>query len=184
MRLFTAIDIPDATRAALQDLLRDLRPAAALKWSPPSNLHITTKFIGEWPEERLGEIQEALRQIPQPSPIEIGIRGVGWFPNPHSPRVLFAAIQAGPDLPALAKATNDALEAIGIPLEEKPFSPHLTLARIKEPVPLGPLRQKIAARESLDFGTFSAASFHLYVSETRPGGSVYTKLAEFPLIRA
>src|SRR5713101_8443752 len=63
MRLFTAIDIPEEVRAALRSLLARLRPLANLRWSPVENMHITIKFIGEWPEARLGEIQEALRKV-------------------------------------------------------------------------------------------------------------------------
>ncbi len=74
--------------------------------------------------------------------------------------------------------------ALGIRSEKRPFSPHLTLARIKERVELQPLREAIAALPSLEFGAFQAAGFFLYRSTLRPTGSVYTKLAEFPLTRS
>ena len=70
--------------------------------------------------------------------------------------------------------------AIGIAREQRPYSPHLTLARIKERLDLQPLREAIAAQASLEFGRFEAGSFFLYRSQLRPTGSVYTKLAEFP----
>jgi 2'-5' RNA ligase len=90
-------------------------------------------------------------------------------------------VEAAPDLAALAAETDRALDPLGLPPEGRPFSPHLTLARIKEPVPLQSLREAIAALPSLDFGSFTAASFFLYHSRPGPSGSVYTKLAEFPL---
>jgi RNA 2',3'-cyclic 3'-phosphodiesterase len=180
MRLFTAIDIPTAVKRNLEALLGRLRPTARLKWSPPGNLHITTKFVGEWPEERLEDLKAALAAVPSREALEISVQGLGWFPNPHSPRVFWAAVKAPPALAHLAKETDTALVRIGVPSETKPFSPHLTLARIKEPVPLAAMRQAIAGLESDDFGLFTADRFYLYLSEMRPSGSVYTRLAEFP----
>lgn len=180
MRLFTAIDLPDEVISNLKRLLNRLRPSARLKWSPPENLHITTKFIGEWPEERLDEIHTALGAFSNHEPIAIDIRGLGFFPNPHAPRVFWAGIHASADLASLAAETDAALAGLGIEPEKRAFSPHLTLARIKEPVPMQPLRETIAALPSLDFGSFVADRFHLYQSRLAPSGSVYTKLSEYP----
>jgi 2'-5' RNA ligase len=181
MRLFTGLDLPAAVSASLEDLLRHLRPAARLNWSPVANLHVTTKFIGEWPAGRLDELKNALAAVPRPSRLPIAIRGLGWFPNPHQPRVLFAAVDAPPALADLHRATDQALVSLGVPAETKRYSPHLTLARIRETTDLGPVRQRIAQLDSVDFGRFDATGFHLYLSEPQAGGSVYTKLASFPL---
>jgi 2'-5' RNA ligase len=183
MRLFTAIDLPEGVVAALARLIEQLRPTARIHWSPPENLHITTKFIGEWPEARQGELTAALQALPRFEPIPIEIRGLGYFPNPHSPRVFWAGIHASPALAELASATDRALARLGIPAEKRPFSPHLTLARIKEPVPLAALRQAIAALPETDFGSFTADRFYLYLSTLRPSGSVYTRLSDFAFQR-
>jgi RNA 2',3'-cyclic 3'-phosphodiesterase len=183
MRLFTAIDMPDEVLRNLEALLDRLKPTARLKWSPPSNLHITTKFIGEWPEDRLQELNRALSALPARSAFDIRIRNVGFYPNPHSPRVFFAGIEAPDDLAALAREIDQALAAIGVPPEQRAFTPHLTLARIKEPVPLQKLRQTIAELPSLEFGSFTAGQIYLYRSCPQPSGSVYTKLSEFPLLK-
>ena len=183
MRLFTGLDLPGDVVANLAELLRRLKPAARIQWSPPANLHVTTKFIGEWPEDRLGELKAALAALPGRDAIRVRIRQVGFFPNPHSPRVFWCGIEA-PGLPELAADTDSATAALGIPRETRPFSPHLTLARIKERVDLQPLREAIAALASREFGSFQAASFYLYQSTRRPTGSVYTKLAEFPLTKS
>ncbi len=177
MRLFTGLDLPDEVVHSLRKFLDHLEPTARISWSPPENLHITTKFIGEWPEERLGELKSALASLPPRPPIPVHIRRVGFFPNPHAPRVFWCGIEA-PGLDALAAATDQATAALGIPPETRAFSPHLTLARIKERVNLQPLRQAIAALPSLDFGAFVAGRFFLYQSRPGPKGSVYTKLAE------
>jgi 2'-5' RNA ligase len=96
--------------------------------------------------------------------------------------VFWCGIEA-PGLEKLAADTDRATAALGIPAEKRPFSPHLTLARIKEKPDLQPLREIVAAQPSLDFGQFEAPSFFLYQSQLRPSGSVYTKLAEFPLAK-
>jgi 2'-5' RNA ligase len=181
MRLFSGLDLPSEVIDALEVLLDKLRPAARLKWSPSANLHITTRFIGEWPEDRLPDLRAALAGIPCHPPVPIHIRNLGFFPNPRSPRILLAGVEAAAGLAALASETDRALDALGLKPEGRPYHPHLTLARIKEPVPLQKLREAIAALPSQDFGSFSADRFFLYQSRQGPGGSGYTKLAEFPL---
>jgi RNA 2',3'-cyclic 3'-phosphodiesterase len=182
MRLFTGLDLPAEVVRNLERLLEKLRPAARIHWSPPANLHITTKFIGEWPEERLEELKAALAGIPSRQPIHGRIRQVGFFPTPRSPRVFWCGIEA-PGLEALAADTDRATSALGIASETRAFSPHLTLARIKERLNFDPLHQAIAALPSLEFGEFEARGFFLYQSSLHPTGSVYTKLADFPLLK-
>lgn len=182
MRLFTAIDLPPPVRRNLEQLIERLRPTARIKWSTPENLHITTKFIGEWPRERLSELEAVLKELAPPAPFPVALRGLGFFPNPHSPRVFWAGVEAPASLAELARRTDAALAELGVPRETRPFSPHLTLARIKEPVPLAALQRALARLESLEFGEFEADRFSLYQSELRPAGSVYTKLTEFPFL--
>ena len=180
MRLFTGLEMPAEVVRNLERLLERLRPTARINWSPPANLHITTKFIGQWPEERLAELQAALAKLPSREPIEVAIHRVGFFPNPHSPRSFWCGIEA-PALAGLAADTEGATSSLGIAAETRQFSPHLTLARIKDRPNLQALREAVAALPSLDFGRFEAHSFFLYQSTLHPAGSVYTKLAEFPL---
>jgi 2'-5' RNA ligase len=183
MRLFTGLDVPAEVVANLEELLRRLKPTARIGWSPLANLHVTTKFIGEWPEDRLGELTAALAGIPRRGAIAVRIRQVGFYPNPHSPRNFWCGIEA-PGLAELAADIDSATAALGIAPERRAFSPHLTLARIKERADLQPLREAIAALPTLEFGAFQAEGFFLYQSKLRPTGSVYTKLAEFPLTRS
>ena len=179
MRLFTGIGLPTNVTAAIEQLLQALRPLAHLKWTPVCNLHVTTKFIGEWPADRLDEMKTALAGVPARPPVEVHVRGVGWKPNPHSPRLFWTTVDA-PALADLARDIDAALEKLGVAREERPYTAHLTLARIKMPVPLEQVRRKIAQMESLDFGAFEAREFLLYLSEPGAAGSLYTKLAGFP----
>jgi 2'-5' RNA ligase len=179
MRLFAGLDLPAATVRNLEELLDRLRPTARIPWSPPANLHITTKFIGEWPLDRLDQLREALSALPQRPLVEVNVAKVGFFPNARAPRVFWCGIEAH-GLERLAADTDDATGRLGIARETRPFSPHLTLARIKERLDLKRLQEAIAALPSVDLGRFQACSFFLYQSQVRPTGSVYTKLAEFP----
>lgn len=182
MRLFTALDLPADVRQSLQRLLDRLRPTAQLNWCSVENLHITTKFIGEWPDERLGELMTALGKMPRLGEIRLRLRNVGWFPNERAPRVFWVGIEASASLEALAQALDVELGKLGVPRETRPFSPHLTLARIKGTVDLSRLRRTIQQLPSLEFGEFSTDTFHLYRSDLRPTGAVYTRLASFPLV--
>ena len=183
MRLFTGMDLPPDVVTNLEDLLLKLKPSAQINWSPPRNLHVTTKFIGEWPEERLEELKGALAGLLAREPIQVSIEKLGFFPNPHSPRVFWAGIHAGDILAGLARDTEAVLVPLGVAKEERAYSPHLTLARIKTPGKQPALLQAVAMLPSLEFGSFVADRFHLYQSRTAPSGSVYTKLAEFPFAK-
>jgi 2'-5' RNA ligase len=176
VRVFTALDIPKEVRGALADALARWKPLAKISWSPIDNLHITTKFIGEWPEARLDELKEALAAVPRTGSIGIAIRGIGWFPNERRPRVLWAGVDADASLAKLAHATEQAVAKLGVAVEERPYSPHLTLARVREAVPLDTLRAAVA-KANHDFGNFRAEHFKLYLS----AAGRYTPLASFPL---
>lgn len=181
MRLFIGIDVPYEMRRNLELLLQHLQPKADIQWSSLKNLHITTKFIGDWPDDELGVLKDALHEVPVSGDIRVAIQGLGWFPNPHQPRVFYAGIQAFDALKDLARETDLLCAQLDIPPELKPYHPHLTLARIRRPTDLFPLKKAIAELPSVEFGNFTATHFHLYESKLLPGGSAYTKLASYPL---
>jgi 2'-5' RNA ligase len=183
MRLFTGIALPPRVLDNLARVLKELRPLASLNWSPVENLHITSKFIGQWPEERLAELESALENVNFGRVFEVAIAGFGYFPNPHHPRAFFAGVQAGPGLAELAHAIDGTLRPLGVAKEDRPYTPHLTLARIKHE-DIRALREHIAKMTNFDFGTFQASEFHLYLSKTGPKGSIYTPLATYPLLAA
>ena len=109
MRLFTAIDLPPEVIGRLDGLIAKLRPLARIGWSPAANLHITTKFIGQWPEERLPQLTAALSGVGCRAPIPIRVGGLGFFPNRKSPRVFWAGVEAPAELGALARDTDATL---------------------------------------------------------------------------
>jgi RNA 2',3'-cyclic 3'-phosphodiesterase len=185
MRLFTAIDLPPELTWKLERLLSLLRPEALIKWSPLDNLHVTLKFIGEWPQERLEELETALAELAPREPFTIELRDLGWYPNERSPRVLWAGVHAPPALAELARDTENLLaERFGIPKEDRPYSPHLTLARIKNPVPLNQLRRKVEELQPAAMGSFSANQFRLYRSDPGSQSSIYRSLRSFSFEKA
>jgi RNA 2',3'-cyclic 3'-phosphodiesterase len=175
LRLFTAVDIPPDAKAALAALLDRLRPLAKLHWIPVEKLHITTKFIGEWPEERLDDLKQALGTVRGSTSIEIVIRRVGWLPNPRSARLLYAGVEASEPLSALAAATERAADGIGVPIEDRIYRPHVTLARTRKQVPVDALKRALEEIELSAIGSYQASAFALYLS----AGGKYTKLQEF-----
>jgi RNA 2',3'-cyclic 3'-phosphodiesterase len=179
MRLFTAIALPQDTLLRLDRLLAALRPEALIKWNPLDNLHITTKFIGEWPDARMEELNEALADVAPRTPFPVHIEGMGWFPNERAPRVLWAGVNGGPQLSSLAAETEERLVALGIPREDREFSPHLTLARIKNPVPLRALRQKVHEMQPVSIGKFEVSQFALFRSDPGSNASIYRQLRDY-----
>jgi 2'-5' RNA ligase len=183
MRLFTGLSIPDNVAAALGSVLAELRKTAKLRWSPVENLHITSKFIGEWPEERLPELQHALAAVEAPEPFEITVARFGFLPNPHRPKIFFAGVRGGAGLMELAGRIDVALGAIGVKREERAYTPHLTLARIVNE-DIGRLRERIATMPSPEFGSFTVRDFHLYLSKQGPTKSAYSIIDTYPLEKA
>jgi RNA 2',3'-cyclic 3'-phosphodiesterase len=180
VRLFVAMDIPEEVRAAVVALVTRLRPAARdARWARIEGLHVTLKFIGEVPEEKVGAIITALKGIALAKPIALNFHGLGFFPNERRPRVLWAGIEAGPELATLAASVEMALIPVGIPREDRAFSPHLTLARFDSPRSLDRLHAAIDAAGPQDFGSTIAKEFHLYRSVLKRGGAEYIRVATF-----
>jgi 2'-5' RNA ligase len=194
MRLFIALDLDATIRekiARFLDGVRGFSPDA--RWVRPESLHITLKFIGQMPDENLPQVISALQTI-HASAFEIHVREYGFFPTPKAPRVFWIGIQAGSQLQSLAAAIDSQMATLGVPGEEHPFSPHLTLARRvggsgapRKDKNDGPnqsfarLQEKLTVISALDFGTMTARKFFLYQSELSHNGSRYTKLFDFPL---
>lgn len=173
MRLFTGIEIPAGATATLMDLMEKLRRSSMnLRWTPPEKLHLTLTFIGEWPEEKLGAMKQALAQVEARGPVPVSLRGLGWLPNPRFPRILYAGVEPTRELLQLAAATARAVMSAGAVVEERAYHPHVTLARAQ-----GRLRFDALPVEQAPIAAFEAPSFFLYLSS----GGKYTKLEEFRL---
>jgi RNA 2',3'-cyclic 3'-phosphodiesterase len=194
MRIFIALDIDDAIRQRIHRFMEGVSGFAPdARWVRPESPHVTLKFIGEKPMETAEEIKHALSGIRSDS-FELTFRGYGFFPTAKAARVFWVGIESGPQLASLANAVDAATSALGIPKEDHPFAPHLTLARGggRSGAPrwrkgdatnknFQHLQEKLAALPVPDFGTMAAHEFFLYQSQLSTGGSRYTKIASFAL---
>lgn len=195
MRLFIALEIDDAIReriARFTDGVRNFAPDA--RWVKEESLHVTLKFVGEQPDQNVAPIKTVLTTVVAGTS-EIQFRGYGFFPTPKSARVFWVGMECGPEIGALAAAIDGKMSALGIPREDRKFSPHLTLARtaggsgsprrLRNDAPnrvFQHLQTKLVNLSSVpEFGTMIAHEFFLYQSQLSPKGSRYTKLARFPL---
>ena len=182
MRLFVALELDEAVRARITALLRQLEPAARqVKWVKPQSLHLSLKFIGEQPEDRLPALVEALAGVPAPGPLELGFRGLGCFPNERHPRVFWVGLLAPPALGQLATGVERALAPLGIEPAQRPFSPHLTLGRLRQGSRVPVLPPEWEVHRSEDLGRYTATELFLYQSRLFPHGAEYVKLKHFPL---
>ncbi len=189
MRLFVALEIPAAVRENLATLIDALRaadvssPKTKVRWVRPENLHLTLKFIGHVEADKLDPIRAALAEVRSEQPVELRFCGLGFFPNDKRPRVLWAGIDASPNLAPLASEIDMRLGKLGIPRETREFAPHLTLTRFDPPGISEKLR---AARENYarEFGALRTGEFHLIESKTRPTGAEYTRLSSFRFAKA
>jgi RNA 2',3'-cyclic 3'-phosphodiesterase len=182
MRLFVAMDIPEAVRDAIANLSRALRQTrCSARWIRIEGAHITLKFIGETPPDRAECVRAALRNARASGPIELQFAGLGFFPNPRSARVLWAGVTAGLALGELVASIETQMEPLGIPRETREFSPHITLARFDSPKGLDALRTTIEKRGEPEFGRTSVREFHLYQSVLKRGGAEYTRLASYQI---
>jgi len=185
MRLFVALEIPSAVRENIAALLGSLRAISPhTRWVRPENLHLTLKFIGEVPEAKLAGIRSALAGVRSDQSMTIEFRGLGFFPNEKHPRVFWAGIEGGPNLKSLAAEVERAAETAGIPLEQRPFSPHLTLARFEPPRLPGELHATIQENAERDFGSLRTHQFHLIESKLKPSGAEYTTVESFSFAAA
>ena len=174
--------MPDAVLQRLGAFIDSLRPAADLTWSSVVDLHITTKFLGNQSPARIAAIERALACVTQP-PFCIDVRGVGWFPTRGSPHVFWAGVAQSQELSALLRETERKLAPLGIPVEDRPYSPHVTLARVPVRADLTALREALAQSGSPELGSFTVRNFTLYESRRVDGGGKYRALATFPLSR-
>ena len=186
MRLFVALEIPAAVRDNLAAQVAELRELSAKvadkrpRWVRPENLHVTLKFIGEVSPAKLEGIRGALSAIRSDAPVQIEFRRLGFFPNEQHPRVLWAGLDASPNLSSLARDIDGALETQGIARERRAFTPHLTLARFEPPGLHEKLRAAIQKNGAREFGSFQTREFYLIESKLKPSGAEYTTLASYP----
>jgi 2'-5' RNA ligase len=170
MRLFVAVDVPPPEVPGLGPWMG--APA-----------HVTLKFLGEVPPEALPPLAPALeRALRGASAFPVTLRGLGAFPSAQRPRILWTGFEVGArEIADLARRVDEGLSPLGFPSEERPFHPHVTLRRIRNP------SEAVWARKLLDrhpttlFARGQVREVHLKKSELRPEGALHTSLLAVPL---
>lgn len=184
IRSFIAAAISPALITRLATVQQQLRHAgASVAWVRPEGMHLTLKFLGALPAERVPAIGDALEHVAGAfSSIDVSVDGAGAFPTLSRARVIWVGIGAGGDaLCALAAAVDEATAALGFPREPRSFTPHLTLGRVKSPEGLDRLIPLVQALASEHFGTMTVRSIDLMRSDLAPAGARYTVLRRLPL---
>ncbi len=183
MRLFIAVDLSVAVRERLDALILDLRrDVPDVRWVGSDRIHLTLKFLGEVDEARAAAISDAVgpaaAAVPGRIPASVG--RLGTFGDQRRPRVVWAGVEdPSGGLLRIQSAVETACEVQGFSREGRPFSPHLTLARLKGPS--RSLGTALEARQAIRLGDLEISSCCLFQSLLRPDGAAYVRLREYPL---
>ena len=173
-------------RDALAGAIERLRPLGrGVAWVARDNLHVTLKFLGHVEPDRLDRAMAALHAATATvGAFELAVVGLGAFPSPNRPRVVWAGLGAGADAArALAARIDEGLSREGFAKEEREFAGHVTLGRVREPRPDPDLAAAIAAAGGRPFGRLNAERVSLMRSELSPRGARYSVISEWPLAR-
>lgn len=178
-RLFTALDLPDATLDPVRAFQETADLPAQARWTPLPNHHITLRFIGDVDASQAERIESALRTVSHP-PFTVEPLGLGVLPSRRTPRVLTVRIEPTPPLQHLYDTLQDVLASVDIAPEARPYRPHITLARLKR---VRPERLYTALRDLDGPGLrpFRATHFYLYESTLTPDGAVHAVRARYAL---
>ncbi|WP_298031849.1 RNA 2',3'-cyclic phosphodiesterase [uncultured Desulfovibrio sp.] len=175
-RLFVAITLPDALKARLSGLHADFPD---LKWTTLETMHLTLRFIGQTTSEQVEAVRRTLRSVKGDEFTLIAV-GLGIFQR-RDTGVLWVGIKEEPALFALKRMVDDALrDDAGLNLKDEPYSPHLTLSRLKK-TPSRELKDAVKARIAERFGEIPVASFTLFRSLLRPTGAIHEAVETYPL---
>ncbi len=184
IRSFIAIELPEEAKEGLARLRKELErdEHKFVKWVGPGGIHLTLKFLGNIPSKRVTEITEAIKEAAQGiSPFNLEISGLGAFPSIRQARVLWVGIGGEVDkLSRLQKNIDSALAALGFAKEERPFVPHLTLARIREgasPPERRSFGELVGSTTFEDKYHVEVEAIRLMRSQLTPAGAIYTCLS-------
>ncbi len=171
-RLFIAIALPPDVQKKLSDFQREMKSFAKhAKWARVENIHLTLKFLGNAQEDRIAELASALQTISNMS-FSIQMRGCGFFPNSRKPNVFWVGVDAV-ELGPLQQKVEEITARLGFEKEKRAFSPHLTLARLRDPRGLDRLIEETARRKDASLSEFTVSHFSLYESILGRQGAHY-----------
>lgn len=185
LRCFIAIEIPETIRRAIAVITDNLKQSGAdVKWLADENIHITLQFLGATEDSVVPRIEETLRKILSPySPFYITISRVGSFPGGRRPRVLWIGIDESVPLVNLQKDIADGMLKFGYPKEERGFTPHVTIGRVRSNRNIPQLIRRLDEIGIVSFSGLEVERIVLMKSELKPSGAKHYTLAEIPFGR-
>ena len=191
LRAFLASELPPALQDSIYNATADLRQAlrdGLIRWVPAHNVHLTLKFLGDVSPSSLDLIKQMLTtEAAQFPAFDVQVEGLGCYPNVRRPRVLWVGLTAPAELASLQRAIEAGAARLGYESEERDFSPHLTIGRVRQNASSTDLHKIRTALEECRVGLLGSArvdAVHLFKSELRPEGSIYTRLFSAPLHRS
>jgi len=176
VRLFIAIELPNGIKNELGRLRTNIE---GVRWMPAEQFHLTLAFLGEVDEETALRLSANLAEI-RTATFELTLAEASCFPSQQRPRVIWIGVKPEPRLLKLAAAVQQSALNSGIFLEERPFSPHITLARLKSPS-TDELSDYINRKSGLTLTPFSVKEFTLFQSSLSSQGALHCKVRSFPL---
>jgi 2'-5' RNA ligase len=187
-RGFVAVPLPEAVRAQAAAVVERLRGAGEVRWTATANFHLTLKFLGEVAPRVLPELTAGLTDVARAgAPFTVELGGAGAFPRLDRPQVVWIGLRAGQEaLAELAGRVEAVCARAGFPREERPFSAHLTLGRVKSApgaAPAGELPARLRALGDISLGAVRVDAFDLMQSTLTPRGPIYSVIESFALDR-
>jgi 2'-5' RNA ligase len=176
-RLFVAVDLPEQVKEKIAGIVH--RGLTGARWVPGEQLHLTLRFIGDADDRMFQEIRRGLSRVTV-APFSLSLKGIGHFPPRGGPRVLWVGVEVPVELGALQERIEDEVVKTGIEAERRRFSPHITVARLKE---ISPARVSQLEEKNREFsaGPFPVDEFYLYSSILTGEGAIHKREAVYRL---
>ncbi len=183
IRAFVAIDLPPEVLQCLDDVSQQLRHElgeASVRWVPVENIHLTLKFLGDVSESNIDMLTDFLQSIvSNVKQFEISVGGLGAYPKPHRPRVIWVGVEAPPELMIAQRSVESEISRLGYARERRPFNPHLTIGRVSRHSTNQDIRNIADVIKTQTVGYLGSArvmAFHIYRSDLKSSGAIYTKM--------
>jgi len=183
IRSFIAIELPDDIRRSMADLIAEIRKTKTdVTWVPAENIHLTLKFLGNTDDSLIPKIKERIsKKLSHYNVFYIKIVGVGCFPSEKRPRVLWIGIENSAVLNSIQKDLDAEVAGFGFAPDDRPFSPHLTIGRVRSQKGIAEMLRRLSEFRTTDFGVVEVKSIHIMKSELKPAGAEHTSIAEIPI---
>jgi len=188
IRAFIAIDLPPDVQDCLEQVSEQLKTELgekSVRWVPVANIHLTLKFLGDVSVNNLDVLKEIIgAEAALQKPMEFSIGRIGAYPKSRRPRVIWVGVEAPPELITLQRGIEARTAKVGYPQDTRKFSPHLTLGRVSRNASPDEVREigEVISNSKVGFlGAARVQDIHLFKSDLKPSGAVYTKIFSAPL---